>query len=77
MLVVVSVDVAGFSCVRRCGSFAGRGVGRCAGLFVVVFGVGGGWLFVCSMMWARLLAENWVDSLAVVGVDGVFHKRVR
>src|SRR5699024_8434510 len=36
-----------------------------------------GWLFVCSMMWARLLAENWVDSLAVVVVDGVFHKSVR
>ena len=28
-------------------------------------------------MWARLLAENWVDSLAVVGVDGAGYVRVR
>ena len=34
-------------------------------------------LFVCSTMWVRLLAEVWVNSLAVVGVDGVFHKSVR
>src|SRR5699024_8307176 len=36
-----------------------------------------GWLFVCSMMWARLLAADWVVVLAVVVVDGVFHKSVR
>ena len=36
-----------------------------------------GWLFACSMTWAWLLAEDWVVMLAVVGVDGVFHKRVR
>ena len=34
-------------------------------------------LFVCSTMWVRLLAENWVNSLAACGVDGVFHKHVR
>ena len=31
----------------------------------------------CSTMCTCSLAVNWVDSLAVVGVDGVFHKRVR
>ena len=31
----------------------------------------------CSTMCTCSLAEVWVDSLAVVGVDGVFHKHVR
>ena len=31
----------------------------------------------CSTMCTCSLAEVWVDSLAVAGVDGVFHKRVR
>ena len=31
----------------------------------------------CSTMCTCSLAVNWVNSLAVVGVDGVFHKRVR
>src|SRR5699024_6556605 len=35
------------------------------------------WLFVCSTLWARLLAADWVVVLAVVVVDGVFHKSVR
>ena len=35
------------------------------------------WLFVCSMTWAWLLAADWVVVLAVVVVDGVFHKHVR
>ena len=35
------------------------------------------WLFVCSTLWAWLLAADWVVVLAVVVVDGVFHKHVR
>ena len=31
----------------------------------------------CSTMWAWLLAADWVVMLAVVVVDGVFHKHVR
>ena len=55
------------------GGFAGRGLGCSGGRFRCRWG----WLFLCSRLWARLLAEDWVDSLAVVGVDGVFHKHVR
>ena len=43
-VVLVAAAVADGVCfvgVRRCGLFAGRGVGRYPGLFVVVFGVDG------------------------------------
>ena len=36
-----------------------------------------GWLFVCSTSWLCSMAEVWVVVLAVVVVDGVFHKSVR
>ena len=35
------------------------------------------WLFVCSTSWLCSMAEVWVVVLAVVVVDGVFHKSVR
>lgn len=51
----------------------GRGIGHGAGRSCCRWRV----LHGCSRLWAWLLAEDWVDSLAVAGVDGVFHKRVR
>ena len=55
------------------GEVAGRGEG-CPG--------GRSWcrwcvLYGCSTLWSWLLAEDWVVVLAVVVVDGVFHKSVR
>ena len=53
--------------------FDGRGLGRCAGRRC------GRWCVpqACSMVWARLLAEDWVMVRVVLVVDPLDFKRVR
>ena len=73
---MVSVDGAGFSCVRRCGLFAGRGLGHCAGLFVVVFGVDGvGFSCVrrCGhSCWPRTRSTRWPLLVSMVCSTSMF-----